>query len=295
MSEQKINPNQVTKPIQLLAAWLVGLILINGSFLGAAKAISSPEWAPGLLVIAATLNVPIFLSLIFFLQTKFRAELQEDTYYSKHLEKVTGAVTDRNINTDKLLDEMKKVQASNNKIEAISRNIEEVTKSLSAQRPETIDIDALLKKLQETKNSISSLEEQKIKSLTSIAINDLIPSYQEILNSIIRSGYSISQTFGSNSADKNPPKYLTITYTPETPKASIIEIYKILKPHGFNRIDYDDSEINKKSTIFIGSYIDSFPESRRSVVINETTEGLILDNEISGDQLGEYIAALRAQ
>jgi hypothetical protein len=32
MTEQKIEPSRVTKPIQFLAAWLVGLTLINDSF-----------------------------------------------------------------------------------------------------------------------------------------------------------------------------------------------------------------------------------------------------------------------
>lgn len=35
MTEKPFEPSTVTKPIQLLAAWLIGLILINGSFLGA--------------------------------------------------------------------------------------------------------------------------------------------------------------------------------------------------------------------------------------------------------------------
>ena len=113
MSEQNINPNQVTKPIQLLAAWLVGLILINGSFLGAAQLIENPDWAPGLLVIAAVLNVPIFLGLIFFLQTKFRAELQEDTFYSKHLEKVTGELKVSPKNSDDFLNHLKSYERIN--------------------------------------------------------------------------------------------------------------------------------------------------------------------------------------
>ena len=107
MTEEKINPSQVTKPIQLLAAWLVGLIVINGSFLGAAKVITSPEWAAGLLVIAAIINVPVFLVLIFFLQTKFRIELQEDTFYSKHLEKVTGETKKDPTNSEMFLENLK--------------------------------------------------------------------------------------------------------------------------------------------------------------------------------------------
>ncbi|OWP83000.1 hypothetical protein BWK59_12825 [Flavobacterium davisii] len=86
MSDQ-IKPEKITKPIQLLAAWLLGLILINASFLTAASQIIKPDWASGLLVIACVVNVPLFLISIFLLQTKFRPEMQEDTYYSKYLER----------------------------------------------------------------------------------------------------------------------------------------------------------------------------------------------------------------
>lgn len=295
MSEQKINPNQVTKPIQLLAAWLVGLILINGSFLGAAGVISNPEWAPGLLVIAAVFNVPIFLVLIFFLQTRFRAELQEDTYYSKHLEKITGTVKDRSKNHDFLLSEINKFQNSNNnKIEAIENNLESIYERLSNQNVSEIDVQSILEKISETKASLSSYESQKNKNSTRIALNDLIPHYKEIASTIISSGYSISQTFGSTSEDKKPPNFLTITYIPGTPKQVLRDIYKILKPYGFDRIDYDniDSFVNE-SDIYIGSYIDDFPESRRSVRIDEMIEKLLF-NDASSEQLGEYIALQRA-
>lgn len=87
METHKINPDKITKPIQLLAAWLVGLILVNCSFLTAASHLTDPSWIPPLLVIAAVLNVPIFLVSLFLLQTKFRPEMQEDTFYSKYLEK----------------------------------------------------------------------------------------------------------------------------------------------------------------------------------------------------------------
>lgn len=55
--EQKIEPHKVTKPIQLLAAWLVGLVLINGSFLTAAAKINTPVWIVPTLVIASIVNV----------------------------------------------------------------------------------------------------------------------------------------------------------------------------------------------------------------------------------------------
>lgn len=85
MAEHHIAPEKVTKPIQLLAAWLVGLIVVNASFLLAARQITNPSWAAGVLVVAAIANVPIFIAALFLLQTKFRPQMQEDSYYSQYL------------------------------------------------------------------------------------------------------------------------------------------------------------------------------------------------------------------
>ncbi|WP_348733210.1 hypothetical protein [Rheinheimera texasensis] len=84
-NSQRIEPNKITKPIQLLASWLVGLVLVNGSFLSAASAIETPSWLRATLVIASVINVPIFLVCIFLLQTKFRPEMQEDSFYHEYL------------------------------------------------------------------------------------------------------------------------------------------------------------------------------------------------------------------
>lgn len=79
--------HKITKPIQLLAAWLAGLAIVNASFLTAAGLVTTPAWLPALLAIAAVLNVPLFIASLFLLQTKFRPEMQEDTFYSKYLER----------------------------------------------------------------------------------------------------------------------------------------------------------------------------------------------------------------
>ena len=42
MAEQKIVPEKITRPIQLLAAWLAGLVLIDGAFLTTAAVLSTP-------------------------------------------------------------------------------------------------------------------------------------------------------------------------------------------------------------------------------------------------------------
>ena len=86
MENHQIVPDKVTKPIQLLAAWLVGLILVNASFLLAAQQITQPSWGSAVLLIAAVANVPIFIGALFLLQTKFRPQMQEDSFYSKYLE-----------------------------------------------------------------------------------------------------------------------------------------------------------------------------------------------------------------
>src|SRR5437867_4713200 len=93
MAKQQLEAHRVTKPIQLLAAWLVGLISTDAAFLTAARWLTAPSWVPAVLVIAAVINVPLFLICIFLLQTKFRPEMQEDTYYSKYLEKRQGTNT----------------------------------------------------------------------------------------------------------------------------------------------------------------------------------------------------------
>lgn len=87
MSEPEITPHKITKPIQLLAAWLGGLAVVDGSFLTAAATIETPTWVPGALVVASIVNVPLFIFSVFLLQTKFRPEMQEDSYYSEYLQK----------------------------------------------------------------------------------------------------------------------------------------------------------------------------------------------------------------
>ncbi|AIA75758.1 hypothetical protein FF32_13175 [Halomonas campaniensis] len=94
MQADKIHAHKITKPIQLLAAWLVGLSIVNITFLSAASTISSPSWIPALLAIAAVVNVPIFVVSVFLLQTRFRPEMQEDSYYSDYLHRQVSVRSD---------------------------------------------------------------------------------------------------------------------------------------------------------------------------------------------------------
>ncbi|AYN94445.1 hypothetical protein EAW52_10975 [Pseudomonas sp. LTJR-52] len=294
MSEQKIQPHQVTKPIQLLAAWLVGLVLINGSFLGAAKVINTPAWVPGVLVVAAILNVPIFLYLIFSLQTKFRAELQEDTFYSKHLEKVTGKIKVSSYKENALAEELKKAQEANlAQFKILSDNLEYISSALNHVNDGDHKLDPVLDKVAESKSAINSLEKIKEKAMARIALNDLLPHYNEIRFALIKNGFSVERTFGSNNEDKVLPKELTISYTPDASKAALVEVYSVAKLFGFNRLDFDCYEYEiSDSHIYVGSYIDSFTSSRSSVLVDAFLERALLDNDVTKESFNSLLRSL---
>jgi hypothetical protein len=90
MSEVAQKSEKITKPIQLLAAWLAGLLSINSCFLVAAANLGTTSWEASALVVASILNVPLFLTAVFLLQTKFRPEMQEDSFYSTYLSHKTN-------------------------------------------------------------------------------------------------------------------------------------------------------------------------------------------------------------
>lgn len=86
----RFQPATITKPMQLLAAWLLGLLALDGCFLLAATRLPPGSTESSALVWAAILNVPLFLGALFLLQTKFRPELQEDLYYATYINQKTN-------------------------------------------------------------------------------------------------------------------------------------------------------------------------------------------------------------
>jgi hypothetical protein len=118
MDKNQIKPERITKPIQLLGAWLVGLLAIDASFLFAATNLDLNTWHAGALVIAAILNVPVFIGALFLLQTKFRPELQEDSYYSTYLNNRTN--------------ELIKVPKKDQLFESIEKRLEKIEASISS-------------------------------------------------------------------------------------------------------------------------------------------------------------------
>lgn len=86
MSNQKIEPEKITKPIQLIAVWFIGLVILVGAFIGGAVAIQNPRLQT-VLVIAAVIIPLIFVVVIFLLQTKFRTQFLDDTLYADYLKR----------------------------------------------------------------------------------------------------------------------------------------------------------------------------------------------------------------
>jgi hypothetical protein len=87
LTSPKIEPHKITRPIQLLAVWIAGLVLLVSAFLTGAANITNPPWLPGLLGMSAVLLVPFFAGLVFIMQTKFRQQLQDDPYYAEWLKR----------------------------------------------------------------------------------------------------------------------------------------------------------------------------------------------------------------
>lgn len=183
MNNHKIKPEKITRPMQLLAAWLTGLIIVDGSFLMAAAKVESPNWAPGALVIAAIVNVPLFLVSLFLLQTKFRAEMQEDVYYSKYLE--------RKYTTETL--STKTANVENQAEEVVKRIMKELGPELKARKEpiERIIKDSQVESVARRVGDIQVLNELFFKPnlwLNSVANWKMDMAFQNDVSTLIENG-----------------------------------------------------------------------------------------------------------
>lgn len=246
MSDQRIIPSTVTKPIQLLAAWLVGLIAINGSFLAAASHITHPDWAPGVLVIAAVVDVPIFLACLFMLQTKFRPEMQEDEFYWKYLEKRYS-------------------------VETAKTELIEVTAPANAAR---IGEGLKIPKIGVRQPSLSA-------ERTELQINDLLPSYPELRRAIAEEGYEISETFGSTSVGKDVPSPFIISIADRADIKTFQKVMRLAISRGLEGVAYA-ADPEWPNRIYIGAY--SY-KTNPYVPINAETTLQLLSDDLNWDTL----------
>ena len=85
MAKNRIIPEKITRPFQLMAAWFVMLILLVSALLAGAANIDTPTWIPGFLCISAVLLALLIMTCVFIMLTKFRPHLQEPKEYAEWL------------------------------------------------------------------------------------------------------------------------------------------------------------------------------------------------------------------
>jgi len=254
----KIEPHKVTKPIQLLAAWLVGLIAVNTGFLFAAVKLGSAHWASSALVIAAIINVPLFLAAIFLLQTKFRPELQEDSYYSKYLDKKSNKFFTTKVDADK-------------------------------------DTE-LVKRVDQIQNSISSiLDNQIAQGVTpvnkwrgwQVSLNDLHGNIDTIRRALSDAGIPIQDYFGSSSIEPKPPEQFTIAFRENMDAPSCMHLLRQVAELGFSGYYYfnEPREIDPED-VYLGAY----GQPSKIIPINDELLEMLKNETLSSSTLRNFEA-----
>jgi hypothetical protein len=221
-TSQKIEPQKVTKPIQLLAAWLVGLIVVDGAFLTAAVQLGTGGWERGALIIAAIVNVPLFLFALFLLQTRYRPELQEDVFYSQYLDKKTNTL----VTVDRS--------------EVLDRELTAIRAELRLLTTETE------RRLSQQRSAIPLLGVR-----WRIALNKHLSDFDQLLALLKERGVLVSDVFGA----AKPPKgrYVAIAHFLDfQSKLEVLRLAVEMKMDAYTYFDPIEEEINEQ--VLIGSY-----------------------------------------
>lgn len=220
MADTHIQPEKITKPIQLLGAWLAGLLAVDSCFLIAAARMDQGSWESAALTIAAIANVPLFLAAVFLLQTRFRPELQEDVYYSTYIS-----------------------QKTNTKIQ-VPR--EDVAVAHLSQRVERLE-GAISAATSSDKLALQNGSLSKIK----FGVNKHLEDKDAISQVLAESGVSGFTLFGS---DEHPDKKV-VSISIHLPDEKVPEILAIARKAGFRHYNFFDNGIEEtEEQVLIGSY-----------------------------------------
>lgn len=85
LNATRLNPEKITHPFQLMAAWFAMLIILVGILLTAADQLERPTWAAGFLVISSIAISLLVMALVFTMLTVFRPHLQGPKEYAEWL------------------------------------------------------------------------------------------------------------------------------------------------------------------------------------------------------------------
>lgn len=259
---RNINPRAVTKPFQLVAAILIALFAVASLFLAAARAFESPTWLRPLLVIAAVATVPVFILFVFVLQTRFRAEMQEDAFYARHLNR---RGKDAAIDVAAEMAQLRATNAASDQLildrvdvtHAHVRRIADAVLDLQQRALITTGEGRAFRSLKdEVLASGKQLERtrQEIKwTRVGFLVNDLLPRYPEVRDVLGAMGVPSARLFGSNSSYPIAPGLFVMAFGRAVPPEDVMSIIVALRPFGLQAVGTADSD-NDQGSIVLGSY-----------------------------------------
>jgi hypothetical protein len=93
MESQRLDPEKIGTPFQLLAAAMVFVVLLDGTLLSAAAVLEDVRGASMILVIAAVAYPPVLRGGLFVLQTRYRDKLLGDDAFV-HMEEGANELRD---------------------------------------------------------------------------------------------------------------------------------------------------------------------------------------------------------
>lgn len=220
-TQNKIEPDRITKPMQLLAAWLVGLIVVDSTFLITATQMEPESWERGALVVASIANVPLFLFALFLLQTRFRPELQEDAYYSQYLDRRTNQVV--TVRADEVVE--KEVLAIRNEVRALATRSE----ASVAEGNEGV----------------------KAKANAKVGLNRRLEDFAVLRQKMRAAGIPLDDAFGGD----DPPKIRAVAIAGHLPFDERLRFLRLAVEWGFTAYTYfNPAEEDIEQDVLFGSY-----------------------------------------
>jgi hypothetical protein len=220
MPEPKIQPAAITKPMQLLAAWLVGLLAIDSCFLFTATRFQMGSVESSALTWAAIINVPVFLGALFLLQTRFRPELQEDLYYSTYINQKTNQTVS--------------VTRDEQRLALVLGRIERVENVLKVASSELL-----------------SRDHQNLLFGVNFGVNKHFSDKEELSEKLLKLGVTRHTWFGG----EEMPEGRVVSVSEYLPKETQEAVLVLAESLGFTRYNLFDNQMeDTEEDVLIGSY-----------------------------------------
>ena len=265
MENPKIQPDKITKPIQLLAVWFAGLVILVGLLLTGAKTITEPLWLVPVLTISAILIMPIFLYFVFLLQTKYRPQMQEDTFYSKFLDSSTNetiTLSEENKTNSLVIDLQNQLIQLTESNKVYLKNIEDLIKNNSQDSKKVSEIESYINK---SNLNLEKVEESIKKVQVRITLNRLLPKFAEYRLCLLKNGFENIEEFTGGSGLPLEKNLISVGTNVE-PKI-IYDLLNLLFPLGLEYIGLIEEGLEKnyrRNDVVVGSH--AFNSKKRKMI-----------------------------